>query len=83
MAAISEVRLETPFWDKLQKDECKTLQEFYRRADKIMHLEIAREVVHAGKPTPTETLCETDQAEKSTPAEKSGENKTHKNGDRR
>ena len=29
MAAISGVRLETPFWDKLQKDECKTLQEFY------------------------------------------------------
>ena len=25
MAAISGVRLETPFWDKLQKDECKTL----------------------------------------------------------
>ena len=30
MAAISGVRLETPFWDKLQKDECKMLQEFYR-----------------------------------------------------
>ena len=49
MAAISGVRPETPFWDKLQKDECKTLQEFYRRADKIMHLETASEAVHAGR----------------------------------
>ena len=31
MAAISEVQPETPFWDKLQKDECKLLLEFYRR----------------------------------------------------
>ena len=30
MAAISGVRPETPFWDKLQKDECKMLQEFDR-----------------------------------------------------
>ena len=29
MAAISGVQPETPFWDKLQKDEYKTLQEFY------------------------------------------------------
>ena len=43
MAAISEVRPDTPFWDKLQKDECKMLVEFYRRVDKIMHLETARE----------------------------------------
>ena len=28
MAAISRVRPETPFWDKLQKDKCKTLQKF-------------------------------------------------------
>ena len=30
MAAISGVQPETLFRDKLQKDECKTLQEFYR-----------------------------------------------------
>ena len=41
MVAISRVRLETPFWDKLRKDKCKMLQEFYRRADKIMCLETA------------------------------------------
>ena len=41
MAAISGVRPETPFWDKLQKDEYKMLQEFYRRAGKIMRLETA------------------------------------------
>ena len=41
MATILGVRPKTPFRDKLQKDECKMLQEFYRQADKIMHLEIA------------------------------------------
>ena len=41
--AISGVRSDTPFWDKIQKDECKTLAEFYRRTDKIMRLETARE----------------------------------------
>ena len=43
MVAIFGVRPETPFWDKLQKDECKSLQEFYKWMDKIMHLETARE----------------------------------------
>ena len=45
MATISGVQPDTLFWDKLQKDECKTLTEFYRRADKIMHLETAREAI--------------------------------------
>ena len=58
MVAISRVRPETPFWDKLQNDECKTLQEFYRCVDKIMRLEIAWEEVHAVKPAPNETPCE-------------------------
>ena len=53
MAAISRVQPETPFWDKLQKNECKLLMEFYKRANKIMHLEIAREAVQAGKSTPS------------------------------
>ena len=83
MAVISSVRPEMPFWDKLQKDECKTLQEFYRRADKIMHLETAREEVHVEKSTPSETLRETAQAGKSAPVEKNEENKKRKNGDRR
>ena len=47
MVAISGVRPETPFWDKLWKDECKTLQEVYKRAYKIMHLEITRDAVLA------------------------------------
>ena len=54
MAAISGVRPDTPFWDKLQKDECKSLSEFYMSADKIMRLETAREAVQAGKSTPAE-----------------------------
>ena len=81
MVAISGVRPEIPFWNRLQKDECKTIQEFYRRADKIIHLEIAREVVHAGKSTPVEAPHEIAQAGKSTPAEKNKENKKCKNGD--
>ena len=59
------------------------LHEFYRRADKIMCLEIAREAVCAGKPAPTETSFETAQTRKPTPTEKSRKNKKHKNGDRR
>ena len=51
MLAISGVRPDTPFWDKLQKDECKTLIEFYRRADKIMGPETAREAIQVGKST--------------------------------
>ena len=83
MAAISGVQPEMPFWDKLQKDECKILQEFYRRADKIMRLEIAREAIHAKKSTFFETTREGAQARKPAPAEKSEESKKRKNGDRR
>ena len=54
MAAISGVRPETHFWDKLQKDECKTLAENYRRADQIMRLETARETIQAGRTTAAE-----------------------------
>ena len=69
MVAISGVRPDTLFWDKLQKDECKSLAEFYRRADKIMRFEIAREAIQAGKPAPVE---------------KNNDNgKKQKNGDRR
>ena len=68
MAAISGVRPDTPFWDKLQNDECKTLVKFYRRVDKIMRLETAREAIQAGK---------------SALAKKSSNNGTkRKNGDR-
>ena len=68
MVAISGGRPDTSFWDKPQKDECKTLAEFYRRAYKIMRLETAREAI---------------QAEKSAAAKKSNDNgKKRKNGDR-
>ena len=53
MAAILKVQHETLFCEKLQKDECKSLQEFYKHADKIMHLETGREAVQAGKSTPS------------------------------
>ena len=82
MAAISGVQPETPFWDKLQKDKHKMLHEFYKRPDKIMRPETAREVVHAGKSILTETPLDTAQAGKSTSAEKNKENKKRKSGDR-
>ena len=47
MAAIFGVRPDITFWDKLQKDECKLLSEFYRSTDKIMRLETAREAIQA------------------------------------
>ena len=69
MAAIFGVRLDTLFWDKLQKDECKSLTKFYRRADKIIRLETARKPIQAGKLAP---------------AEKNNDNgKKRNNGDRR
>ena len=58
---ISGVRPDTPFWDKLQKDECKTLAEFYRRADKIMRLETAREAIQEGKSVATEKSNDNDK----------------------
>ena len=82
MASISGVQLETPFWDKLQKDECKTLQEFYRRADKIMPLETTREVVHAGRSTLEEAPRDIAPIGKFKSADKNGDNKKHKSGDR-
>ena len=54
MVAISGVRPDTPFWDKLEKDECKTLAEFYSRADMIMRLETAREAIQERKETAAE-----------------------------
>ena len=67
MTVISRVRPDSPFWDKLQKDECKSLSEFYRHTNKIIRLETAREAIQAGK---------------STPSEKSNDNgKKQKNGD--
>ena len=54
MAAIFGVRPDTPFWDKLQKDECKSLSESYRRADKIMRLKTARGAIQPGKSTLSE-----------------------------
>ena len=82
MAAISGVRPETPFWDKLQKDECKSLQEFYKRADNIMRLDITREAVQAGRLTPAEAQREVAPSRKFESTEKNGDNKKRKSGDR-
>ena len=81
MAAISGVRPETSFYDKFQKDECKTLQEFYRWADKIMRLETDREAVFAWRSVPTEAPREDARAKKSVNAKKSEDYKKCKSGD--
>ena len=83
MAAIFGVRPETLFWDKLQKDECKTLQEFYKRADKIMRLETAREAVQAGRSTLAKAQREVAPPGKFESTEKNGDSKKRKSGDRR
>ena len=83
MAAILKVRPETPFWDKLQKDECKTLQEFYSLANKIMSLETAPEGVRAWRSTSVEASCEIAPAGKSTSTEKNRVNKKRRGRDRR
>ena len=62
--AISGVRAETPFWDKLQKDECKLLMEFYRRANMMMRLETTHEAVQVGKPTPCKKNNDNDKKRK-------------------
>ena len=83
MATISGVRPETSFWDKLQKDECKTLQEFYRRADKIMRLETASEAVQAERSTLAEAQREIAPLGNLESAEKNRDNKKRKSADRR
>ena len=83
MAAIYRVQPETPFWDKLQKDECKTLQEFYRRADKIMCLEISREAVQAERSTLAGAQHEIAPSGKFESAEKNGDNKKSKSEEHR
>ena len=64
MVAISGVRPDTHFWDKLQKDECKSLVEFYRCADKIIRLETTREAIQVGKPTPAEKINDNGKKQK-------------------
>ena len=82
MAAILVVQPETPFWDKLHKDEYKMLQEFYRRAEKIMRLETAKEAIHTGRSTLVEAPRETAPIGKSTFTKKNEDNKKRKGGDR-
>ena len=57
------------------------LQEFYKRADKIMHLETAWEAVLAWRSTLAEALREGMQAGKSTTTKKNEDNKKRKSGD--
>ena len=51
------------------------LQELYRRVDKIMRLETAREAIHAGRSTLVEALREITPLRKSMSVEKNGDNK--------
>ena len=35
----------TPFWDKLQQKECRTISEFYKKANKFLKLEESKEAL--------------------------------------
>ena len=39
------VQPETPFWDKLQQKECKSVSEFYKKANKFLKLENSTEAL--------------------------------------
>ena len=36
---------ETPFWDELQQKECRSVDEFYRKARKYLKLEDSKEAL--------------------------------------
>ena len=59
------------------------LQEFYKRADKIMRLETAREVVHARRSTLVEVPHEIAPTRKFMSVEKNGDSKKCKGRDHR
>ena len=44
---------ETPFWDKLQQKECRSVDEFYRKSHKYLKLEDSKEAMHKTKGTTT------------------------------
>ena len=36
---------ETPFWDELQQNECRSVSEFYKKASKFLKLEDSKEAL--------------------------------------
>ena len=36
----------TPLWDELQQKECKSISEFYKKANKLLKLENSKEDLH-------------------------------------
>ena len=40
------VLLETPLWDKLQQKECKSVSEFYKKANRFLKLENFKEALN-------------------------------------
>ena len=44
---------ETPFWDELKQKECKSVNEFYRKANKFLKLENSKEALHKAQGTST------------------------------
>ena len=47
------VLLETLFWDELQQKECKSVSEFYKKANKYLKLENSKEALHKAKESST------------------------------
>ena len=47
----------TPFWDELQQKECKSVNEFYKKASKFLKLENSKEAcIRQRKPPPTKRM---------------------------
>ena len=59
---INGVLPKTPFWDKLQHKEWKSMSEFYKKASKFKKLENSREALH--KAHEASTNKKNDQGEK-------------------
>ena len=58
----NRVLLETPFWDELQQKECRSVNEFYKKASMFLKLENSKEALHRAQEATTSK--KNDQGEK-------------------
>ena len=68
---------ETPFWDELQQKECKSVNEFYKKASKFLKLENSKEALNkVQRASSSKKSDQGDKAEKRRAKEKRGNNLT-------
>ena len=51
---MNKVLPETPFWDKLQQKECRSVDKFYRKARKHLKLKDSKEALRKTEGTTTD-----------------------------